>query len=216
MTFIVFEGSEGSGKSTQIDLLFKYFCTQNKKTLKTFEPGGTPLAQEIRGVFKKIRTCEDLPTPLTELLLVLACRNQHLTRVIKPALQQGGVILCDRFQDSTYVYQGIRAGLSKEQIDLIAKTVLQDLIPDLTFVLDVSINIALSRIKDRIPDRLDSAEIYVHKQIVEGYKQIVTQEWTYPYGKIPKRILIDANSAPEVIHSQILKIVKKELCTYKS
>lgn len=137
MPFIVFEGAEGTGKSTQSSLLAKTLRAHALTVVETREPGGTPLAEDIRKVFKSVPESGDVPTPRTELLLVMAARSQHIEKLIKPALSKNQWIVCDRFLDSSYVYQGVRGNLAKIDIDAMAVPILNSLQPDLTFVLVV-------------------------------------------------------------------------------
>lgn len=212
--FIVFEGGEGVGKSTQLELLFSTFIQQGISCIKTREPGGTPFAENIRSLFKQVNSHGDAPLPMTELYLVSAARAQHLEKVILPAVEQKKIILCDRFLDSTYVYQCVLGNIKKEIVDQVSHFILKDFMPDLTFVFTCDEKTADERRKkqqDRNPDRLDSYQNEIHTKIRRGYEEIVTQKYTYPNGKNPLRILIDANRSKEDIFDEIRKSISEKL-----
>lgn len=211
--FIVFEGGEGVGKTTQLELLFSTFIQQGISCIKTREPGGTPFAENIRSLFKQISLNEDSPIPMTELYLICAARAQHLEKVVLPALKEKKIVLCDRFLDSTYVYQCCLGQVQKEIVDQVSHFILKDLMPDLTFVFTCDEKTANERIAKqhhRSLDRLDSYESEIHNKIRLGYQEIVTQNYVYPNGKVPKRILIDANKSKEDIFDEIRKSISKE------
>ncbi|WGL60123.1 dTMP kinase [Pigmentibacter sp. JX0631] len=214
MAFIVFEGGEGAGKTTQLEFLHKALKKQGKICLLTREPGGTPFAEQIRSLFKQVDPSIESPLPLTELLLVSASRAQHVAKVIQPELGEKKIILCDRFLDSTYVYQSILGKIPKQTIDKISHIFLEDLVPDLTFIFSADLDIALQRMakeKKRTLDRMDSQEKEIHQVIKEGYTKIYQERYTYPNGKVPNRVLIDANQSKEQIHMQIKVALEKHL-----
>lgn len=217
MAFIVFEGGEGVGKTTQIELLYKAIQKTGKSCTLTREPGGTPLAEQIRSLFKQVDPKIEVPTPLTELLLVSASRAQHIENVILPKLKEGHIILCDRFLDSTYVYQSILGKLPKKTIDSVSDILLEGLLPQLTFILTIDTDIALQRIakeNKRTLDRMDSQQKQIHQTIKEGYTKIYQEQYTYPNGKVPKRILLDANQNQEDLHFQIKTVIAEQLGLY--
>jgi dTMP kinase len=210
MAFIVFEGGEGVGKSTQIELLFTALKQHGIACTLTREPGGTPFAENIRSLFKQVNKHKDSPLPLTELLLVSAARSQHIKKVIEPELQKGNFVLCDRFLDSTYVYQSIVGKIDKKIVDGISNVILQNLLPDLTFIFIADPKNAMDRInkeKKREQDRLDSFHSKMHSLIKEGYLEIIKEQYPYPNGKIPKRVLIHADFSIEEVFSEIKKAV---------
>jgi dTMP kinase len=214
MAFIVFEGGEGVGKSTQIELLFTALKQHGINCIHTREPGGTPFAEDIRSLFKQINEHKDSPLPLTEFLLVSAARTQHIKKVIEPELQKGNFVLCDRFLDSTYVYQSIIGKVDKSIVDDISNVILQDLFPDLTFIFIADPKTAISRInneKKREQDRLDSFHSKMHTLIKKGYLEVIKKQYPYPNGKIPKRILIHANLSIEKVFSEIKKAIFESL-----
>ena len=209
---IIFEGGEGVGKSTQINLLNKALLDNKLPIVKTREPGGTPFAEKIRTLFKE--KTDDSPTSLTELYLICAARAQHLEKFITPMLSLKKIILCDRFLDSTYVYQHILGGVPKQLIDNFTHPILQGLLPDLTFIFHCDKNIALNRIKseeNRSCDRLDSYDVHMHKTILNGYKKIFDDCLPYPCGKVPKRVLIDASVSVDAVFTQIKSAFHKYL-----
>lgn len=152
--FITLEGPEGAGKSTNREYLAEHLRAQGVDVLLTREPGGTPLAERIRELL--LAPSDERMAADTELLLVFAARAQHLAEVIRPALARGAVVLCDRFTDATYAYQGGGRGLSVERIALLEQFVQGDLRPDLTLVFDLPVEIGLSRAAAR--GRLDRFE----------------------------------------------------------
>ena len=153
--FITLEGPEGAGKSTNRDYLAERLRAQGIEVVLTREPGGTPLAERIRDV---LLTPGDEPmNPDTELLLVFAARAQHLAEVIRPALARGAVVICDRFTDSTYAYQGGGRGLSMERITALETFVQGDLRPDLTLLFDLPVEVGMARASAR--GRLDRFEL---------------------------------------------------------
>jgi dTMP kinase len=213
MAFIVFEGGEGVGKSTQIDRLFKALQHKHKVCCCTREPGGTPFAENIRGLFKTIDAQSDAPLPLTELLLIAAARHQHIQKLIKPELNKGSLVLCDRFVDSTYVYQNIVGGVPKKIVDDILAIVLDDVCPDLTFVFTATLENSLARIhkeKNRVSDRLDSYDENIHAAIHKGYFTVFHTPYAYPSGKVPHRILVDANASIE----QVFDVIKSAMAQH--
>ncbi len=153
--FITLEGPEGAGKSTNRDYLADRLRAEGIEVVLTREPGGTPLAERIREVL--LDPGEEPMNPDTELLLVFAARAQHLAEVIRPALARGAVVICDRFTDSTYAYQGGGRGLSLERIATLETFVQGDLRPDLTLVFDLPVEVGLARAAAR--GRLDRFEL---------------------------------------------------------
>jgi dTMP kinase len=153
--FITLEGPEGAGKSTNREYLAERLRAAGIEVLLTREPGGTPLAERIREVL--LTPGDEVMNPDTELLLVFAARAQHLAEVVRPALARGAVVLCDRFTDSTYAYQGGGRGLSVERIATLEQFVQGELRPDLTLVFDLPVEVGLARASAR--GRLDRFEL---------------------------------------------------------
>ncbi|MEY2988898.1 MAG: hypothetical protein RJB13_2419 [Pseudomonadota bacterium] len=211
MPFIVFEGGEGTGKSTQSSLLTKTLRDRNLDVVETREPGGTPLAEDIRKVFKSVPESGDEPTPRTELLLVMAARCQHIEKLIKPSLAIKQWVVCDRFLDSSYVYQGVRGKIAKTEIDTIAAPLLGTLQPDLTFVLVVPQEVSKSRVAARagtLADRLDT-ELLNDSTLHEAFENLCTSKTPYPDGRVPKRVLIDGSGSIESVAREILSAVSQ-------
>lgn len=152
--FITLEGPEGAGKSTNREYLAEHLRSAGLDVVLTREPGGTPLAERVRELL--LAPSEEMMHADTELLLVFAARAQHLAQVIRPALARGAIVLCDRFTDATYAYQGGGRGLSVQRIALLENFVQGDLRPDLTLVFDLPVEIGLARASAR--GRLDRFE----------------------------------------------------------
>jgi dTMP kinase len=172
--FITFEGGEGCGKSTQARLLYQNLKQHNIPSLLTQEPGGTPLGDKIRSVLKVKR--DFTISPLSELFLFAACRGQLIQDVIAPALHSGQVVVCDRFSDSTVVYQGFARGLELPLIDSINTAATDGLTPDVTILLDLLPEHGLQRKRKIHQDRFDSEEISFHSKIREGYLNLASKE----------------------------------------
>lgn len=153
--FITFEGIEGVGKTTHLKWMAEQLSHAGIAVLTTREPGGTPMGEEIRDILLAHR--HERVAPLTELLLMFAARAQHVDTVIRPALERGSWVLCDRFVDATYAYQGGGRGVEIVLIEKLEKLVLGDFKPDLTLLFDVPIELGLNRVRGRggIPDRIE-------------------------------------------------------------
>jgi dTMP kinase len=165
--FIVFEGPEGAGKSTQIKQLVNALCEQGLDIVQTREPGGTPAADAIR---KVLLDPELTISSLTEFLLYSASRAQHVEEVIKPALEQNKVVVCDRFFGASVAYQGYGRGLELEFIYDLTTRVTQGITPDLVLLLDIDPQVGLERIAQRgQKDRLELADLSFHQKVREGF-----------------------------------------------
>jgi len=151
--FVTLEGGEGVGKSTNLLFVREYFEHAGIEVLSTREPGGTPLAEEIRALLLEVR--DEPVSGLTELLLMFAARAQHLARVIEPALAGGAWVLCDRFTDATYAYQGGGRGLDPAMIEALESLVHGHLQPDLTLYLDLAPDAGRTRMAGRVLDRFE-------------------------------------------------------------
>lgn len=166
--FITFEGVEGSGKTTQMAILGHALETRGYPVVRTREPGGTKIGDAIRSLI--LDSKNQIMDAKTEFLLYLASRAQHLKEVILPALAEGKIVLCDRFADATYAYQGYGRGLSKREIDLIGRFVTGGLSPDLTLLLDIDVKKGLARLKGREEiNRLDQETLEFHEAVRKGY-----------------------------------------------
>ena len=172
--FVTIEGGEGAGKSTAQTFLAEKLTAQGIPVLQTREPGGTPLAEAIRRNLLSVD--EEAPVEMAELLLVFAARAQHLTKVIEPALSQGQWVLCDRFTDATYAYQGAGRGLSAELIGKLESLVQGDRRPDTVILLDMPPEIGLVRARARgALDRFEQEEQAFFERVRQGYLERADQ-----------------------------------------
>lgn len=195
--FITFEGAEGSGKSTQIEMAQQYLESSGKDVLFLREPGGVKISEAIRHILLDTET-KDLSDEC-ETLLYMAARAQLVEEVIIPALNNGKIILCDRFLDSTIAYQGYGNGVNIEKIKNIGEFVTQGFKPDLTFLFDLDVEEGFARI-NRPKDRIEQRGIEYHNRVRSGYLKIAKGE--------PGRVmLIDARKSKEEIQS----IVKERI-----
>lgn len=199
--FITIEGADGSGKTTQIELLKKYFEKKSQLVIFTREPGGTVISEAIREIILDKRYMEMSDT--TESLLYAAARAQHVEQLIKPALQEGKIIICDRYVDSSIVYQGIARGIGIDEIIMINNYAIRGLQPDLTIILDLDEDTSINRKnKQKELDRLELQKVEFHKKVVEGYRLLAN--------KYSDRIcLIDAAQSIENIHQKIIKVIEE-------
>ena len=202
--FITFEGGEGSGKSTQIKKLAERLERSNVRTLITREPGGSPGAEIIRHLV--LSGMGKLLVADAETLLFAAARDDHVRTVIKPALAKGIWVLCDRFADSTQVYQGRLGHVAPELLNALQRVTIGDLKPNLTFILDVPVEVGLQRAAARrgssAPDRFESEDVRFHQELREGYREIAAAE--------PERcVLIDATANVETVSANIWTIVRQ-------
>jgi len=205
--FITFEGVEGSGKSTQIFLLRDALISLGHEVICTREPGGTLLAEKVRTL---LVNGEDLPflSPRAELLLFEACRAQHVDELISPALCRGSIVLCDRYIDSSAVYQGVARALGKEQVEELNNFATDHLIPDLTLVLDLDLKLALDRARSRNlaaplnENRFENEAMEFHEIVRKGFLNLIQEN--------PKRFrLIPAAGSTE----EISKLIRREVST---
>lgn len=182
--FITFEGGEGSGKSTQAGVLYRRLLKMGIPALLTHEPGGTPLGKQLRRWLKG----EGEIDPQTELLLFNASRAQLVSRVIRPALEKGTVVICDRFADSTTVYQGYGRGLDFALIEAVNNIATQGLRPDLTVLLDVTVEQGLDR--KSLRDRFEREEAAFHQRVRQGYLEMAKREpgrWLVIDASLPRK-----------------------------
>ncbi len=194
--FITLEGPDGSGKTTQTRLLAEWLTAQGYPLLATREPGGTPIGEAIRAVLHDC-TYTDM-VPQTEILLFSAARAQHVAQVIRPALLAGKIVLCDRYFDSTYAYQGYGRGLPLATLRLVTEFAVQGLVPDLTLYLDVSPEIGLQRRARGGGElnRLDREALAFHERVRAGYLELAAAE--------PARWrVIDADRPPEEVQQAL-------------
>ena len=201
LPFITFEGSEGSGKSTQADRLAARLQRCDVPYILTREPGGTPIGESIRELLQFAPHNSDM-TPETELLLFEASRSQLVREVIKPALERDRCVIADRFFDSTTVYQGAARKLDREIIERLNAFAVCDCIPDITFVLDVDAATAQSRMQrePRKADRMEQQPEEFYERVRQCYRELARQE--------PKRIvMVDGSGGADDIEAQIWKTV---------
>ena len=201
--FLTLEGVEGVGKSTNIEFMTQYLEQQGVDYVLTREPGGTLLAEEIRELLLDVR--EEHMSELTELLLVFAARAQHIEKLIEPALAAGKWVLCDRFTDATFAYQGAGRGLSVEKIAQLQSMVQGSLRPDLTIILDLDPAIGIQRANKRGElDRFEQEQQSFFLLVRQAYLDIATAE--------PDRCrVIDASKPLEEVKSDLIAALEKGL-----
>lgn len=198
--FITMEGPDGSGKTTQIDLLKKYLETKGYDIIITREPGGTAISEAIREIILNPEFEE--MSYMTELLLYASSRAQLVNQVIKPALEAGKAVICDRFVESSAVYQGIGRGLGVETVYEVNSYALGDVKPKLTIFMDLDAEEGIKRKKNQSElDRMEKEDLSFHKRVVEGYRQLAQ---LYPERIVP----INATLSIDEIHSMIVEEVK--------
>src|SRR6266536_5219259 len=198
LPFITFEGSEGSGKSSQVQRLAGHLERVGIPYLVTREPGGTPIGETIRELLQ-FAPHNSTMTAETELLLFAASRSQLVREVIRPALERGTCVIADRFFDSTTVYQGAARKLDRETVERLNAFAVGDCIPDVTFVLDIDAATAKSRMqKPRRPDRMEQEPEEFYEHVREAYRELVARE--------PNRVvLINGSRAADEIENEIWK-----------
>ena len=173
--FITLEGIEGSGKSTQLKFVLEYLESKRIQAISTREPGGTIISEKIRDILldKSLPAMQDD----TELMLMFAARIEHVNSVILPALNEGKFVVCDRFYDASYAYQGYGRGINLERIDQLRKYSIGNLQPDITFLLDIALDVSNSRVDARgVRDRFESEKITFYENIRAGYLEIAKQQ----------------------------------------
>lgn len=201
--FITIEGAEGVGKSTNLECLKAFISERGINCLMTREPGGTSLGERIRELLLSVS--EETLDVTAELLLVFAARAQHVERVIKPALSQGIWVLCDRFTDATFAYQGAGRGIEFAAIDTLQTLVQKSLRPDLTLILDLDPKIGMQRAEKRAAlDRFEQEQLEFFERVRAGYLDIAANE--------PARCaVIDAAQPLELVKAALIKTVSERL-----
>ncbi len=202
--FITFEGGEGSGKSTQVALLAERLKLRGIDVVTTREPGGSPGAEAMRhlllsGLVKPLG-------PTAETMIFAAARDDHVQATIKPALTRGAWVICDRFIDSTRVYQGALGNVDRRVIRALGRATIGDAMPDLTFILDVPVEIGFERVAGRgqVKDRFEAEDIEFHIQLREAFLDLARDE--------PRRCLvIDASQPPDAVATRIWLAVVERL-----
>ena len=204
--FITVEGVEGVGKSTNIETIKNFLAEKNVEFVLTREPGGTLIAEQIREILLKPH--EEKLTELSELLLVFAARAQHVATVIKPALVSGRWVICDRFTDATYAYQGGGRGLNKSIITRLEDMVQNELRPDLTIILDLDPETGMERAAKRGSlDRFEQEHLEFFNKVRAVYLEIARSE--------PNRcVIVDASSPIEIVQVNLRAIIQSKLAEY--
>jgi dTMP kinase len=204
--FITFEGGEGSGKSTQAGILANRLARAGRKVLATREPGGSPAAEEIREALLSGRVWQF--GPFAEALLFSVARADHIENAIGQALHEGKWVVCDRFLDSTRAYQGATAGVPKGLISALERLTVGNLLPDITFILDIPPEEGLARAAERrsgsAPDRFESQELLLHERVRRAFLDIAEEE--------PERcIVIDASQPEAMVAEDVWEAVLQRL-----
>jgi dTMP kinase len=194
--FITFEGIDGAGKTTHIDALEQAWRQQGRDVVRTREPGGTPLAEKLREL-----VLHDSMDPLTEALLVFSARRDHLQQVIRPALTRGAWVLCDRFTDATFAYQGAGRGFELGVLRQLETWVQEGLQPDLTLLFDLSPAVAAGRLQAaRQPDRFEALDAAFFERVRSGYLARQAAQ--------PERFaIIQADARPEEVAAQVRETI---------
>lgn len=213
--FITFEGIEGCGKTTQICLLKDYLKQRSYAVVVTREPGGTQIGDSMRKMLLDARNTHI--DSKTELLLYEASRAQHIKDVIRPALEQGCIVLCDRFTDATLAYQGYAQGIDKDFIESLNRFATDNLTPDFTILIDCPAEIGLKRAKDRNEttnqevkeDRFEAKSIAFHQKVRLGYLEIAELNSNRIY-------LVDGREDPSIMHQEIRAAILKKMEGYKT
>jgi dTMP kinase len=208
-SFITFEGIEGSGKSTQIRLLFEHLKARDIEVKMTREPGGTIIGEKVRGILLDPTTKGLIPR--AELFLYAAARLQHIDEVIQPALDEGKVVLCDRFMDATIAYQGYGREIPLNEVKVVSSLVTVDLKPDLTILLDLPVEVGLRRALERnqadaaqATSRFEEEDLVFHQRVREGYLAVAAAERA--------RIkIIPADQPVEKVAKQVQSVVARAL-----
>jgi dTMP kinase len=212
-TFITFEGSEGCGKSTQVQRLAARLDQAGIRTLVAREPGGTAIGEKIRDLLQFAPESFAM-TPETEVLLFEASRAQLVRETIQPALDQGTVVISDRFFDSTTVYQGVARKLSPDIVATLNAFAVGNARPDVTFILDIDVETARARMLRRVrpvavKDRMEEEPVEFYERVCQGYRKLAKRE--------PDRfILIDGSQSPDAIEEQIWNAVQSKIENRKS
>lgn len=198
--FIAFEGGEGVGKSTQEALLAQSLTAAGHTVVRTREPGGTPAAEAIRDIL--LSRDNDGLNPRSEALLFAAARGDHVARVVRPALERGDIVICDRYLDSSVAYQGYARGLGPDRIRDLSLWATENLVPDLTVLLTLDPTIGLSRIGE--PDRLEAEPMEYHQRVTQAFVDIAQ-------GDPQRYLIIDAAAQVDEIAARITQRVFDQL-----
>lgn len=203
--FLTVEGIEGVGKSTAVKFIQEYLLQMQREIVVTREPGGTAIAEKIRQILLATNSEEEVMAPETELLLMFASRAQHIKQIILPALVAGKWVICDRYADASYAYQGGGRKIDLANIHFLEKWIVNTVKPDVTILLDAPPGIGLERAKHRgAHDRIEQEKIEFFERVRQGYLQRADQD------KQRFRV-IDATQSLETVQADILKILSKVL-----
>lgn len=201
--FITFEGADGCGKTTQMQLLAEYLKKNGLDVLITREPGGKGLGEKVREI---LLNYEGPVSDRCESFLFLADRAQNIDIIVNPAVEQGKIVLCDRHIDSTVAYQGYGRGLDIERINKLNDIATNGKKPDLTFVFDIDVETSMKRV-GKEKDRMESAGIDFHNRVRQGYLELAKQE--------PQRIkVLDATKSIAEIHNNVIEIINTKLKSF--
>lgn len=196
--FITVEGTDGSGKSTQIEFLLEYLKKEGIDVVLTREPGGTEISEKIRSLILDTKNMN--MSDKTEMLLYAASRAQVVAEVIKPSLEKGKTVICDRFIDSSYAYQGYARGMGVENVGKVNEAAIDGIMPDLTLFFDLSPQLALGRLNMSGADRIEKEAMDFHMKVYEGYQELAKNN--------PDRIkVINSDKSVDEIALEVRKIV---------
>lgn len=208
--FITFEGGEGSGKSTQANLLYRFLKQKNYPVINTYEPGITHVGEKIRRIL--LSNKHENISRETEALLYLACRAQHVSEIISPALAAKKIVLCDRFTDSTLAYQGFARGIPLPLLSQLENFSRRSITPDLTILLDADPKLMFKRLTQKHcehKDRLESESLNFHQKVRKGYMSLARNN----AGRI---VVVDASKSMDILHDEIknrvMLVLKKKGC----
>lgn len=204
--FITFEGSEGTGKTTQIQRLAMRLEENGRQVVVTREPGGTPLGEKIRHLLMHSKSGANM-VPRTELLLFEASRAQHVDELIKPQLARGAVVISDRFHDSTTVYQGVGRSINGKSVETINEFAINSHVPDLTILIDLDPEEGFQRIQDRntdLPDRMEQENMNFYQAVRQGFLDLAEKE-KYRF------LIIDGNQSVDEVEEVIWNEIKERI-----
>ncbi len=198
---VTVEGVEGSGKSTQTARLALYLRGRGIEVVQTSEPDGTPLGCRVRALFE---ADGPTPTPLTQTFLFAAARQEHVTRVVAPALARGAVVISDRYTDATVAYQGYGQGVDVQTIGELNMLATGGVLPDLTLVLDLDPAAGMRRIHGRALDAFEKMDLAFHRRVREGYLEIARNDKS-------RVLVLAADRDPDTLHAEIVRVVEERL-----
>jgi dTMP kinase len=198
---ITVEGVEGSGKSTQCARLEQHLSGRGLQVVRTSEPDGTPLGLRVRALFE---ADGPTPTPLTQTFLFMAARQEHVTRVIAPALARGAVVISDRYADATVAYQGYGQGMDVQTIRELNMLATGGVLPDLTLVLDLDPAAGMRRIRGRALDAFEKMDTAFHRRVREGYLEIARADKN-------RVVVLDAGRDADALHADVVRAVDELL-----